>query len=360
VNLLVRLPNWLGDVVMATPALRALRRSFPDARIAWLAKPPVLSLLRGLPWCDEEIPWGAGGAVQIGLALRARRFDRAILFPSSWSSAIAARVAGIPERLGYAEAGRGLLLTRTTRAPVFGRLRPLPKVDFYWRLAALAGCRLDGESLLTELPDLPAARERAEAWLAAHGVGASERPIALSVGASFGPSKEWIVERWAEVADHFLARGERVIVYGGPADRPTVQRVIAACRAPGAIEATDVKLDDLVQHLRRARLVISTDAGGRHIAVAAGTPTVVIMGSTHPGYSEGYSPRYTVLLDRPPCWPCHLRVCPIDHRCMTAIAADRVIDTAERWLRGEVPFGGQRPWLTPPGAEHRLFRGAAC
>lgn len=357
-RIVVRLPNWLGDLVMATPALRAVRARFAAAHVAVLGKPHALRLLEGAPWFDEAIAL-TDGPLRTGLGLRGRGFTHAVLLPSSWSSAIAARVAGIPERLGYAEDGRGLLLTRALRAPVFGRLRPIPKVDHYLRLVALLGCDADESGRHLELPERPDSRARAEAWLAAHGVGPGERPIALSVGASFGPSKQWKTERWAAVAEHLLEAGHRVIVYGGPKDVPLVREVLAAIRSAGAIEATDVALGDLAAHMRRARLLISTDAGGRHIGVAVGTPTVVIMGPTHPGYSECYSDRYVVLLERPPCWPCHLRVCPIDHRCMEAVTTGAVLGAAEALLGGRWPEG-LRPWRTPPGTEHALFTGAAC
>jgi heptosyltransferase-2 len=150
-----------------------------------------------------------------------------------------------------------------------------------------------------------------------------------------------------------------VIVYGGPKDRPAVDAVIAAMRESGAVAATDVPIGDLCAHMRRAAVLVSTDSGGRHFGVAAGIPVVVIMGPTHPNYTDLDYDRYCVLLEKVECWPCHLRVCPIDHRCMTRIDAGRVIAAAEAYLAGGRPFGGARPWTTRPGEEHALWDGAA-
>ena len=137
--------------------------------------------------------------------------------------------------------------------------------------------------------------------------------------------------------------------------------VITITRAEaGVLEATDVRLADLAAHMRRARLALATDSGGRHVAVAAGTPTVVVMGPNHPGYSEAPVGRYAVLIAKPPCWPCHLRRCPIDHRCMTAVTVEEVLSLARTYLRGEEPYGGARPWTAVPGSEHPHFSGAAC
>jgi heptosyltransferase-2 len=359
VKILIRLPNWLGDVIMATPALRAMRQSFPHAEITAWSKPAGLSILDGAPWFDHTVRVGEhGGPLREGLWLRKQGFDQALLLPTSWSSAISAFLSGARQRVGYGEDGRGILLTQSPRVKKLGRLRPIPKVDFYLRLAERLGAdRSSGLQL--ELPVSEAALARADAWLRKNDLDPSARNIAFNVGASFGPSKLWPAERWAAVADHFLGAGHRVIVYGGPKDEPAVRAVLGATTRPGAVQATDVALTDLAAHMRRAALLIATDAGGRHVGVAAGTNTVVIMGPNHPGYSESYDDHYVVLLSRPSCWPCHLRVCPIDHRCMRDVEVAEVVRASEAFLGGGHPYQGRRPWVTPAGREHVHFSGAA-
>lgn len=268
--------------------------------------------------------------------------------------------ARIPHRLGYANDGREWLLTEAPRVPRLGRLRPIPMPRYYLELVGRLGVPVERMPSALELPDRPESRARAAAWLRAHGVGEHERPVAFNVGAGFGPAKLWPSEHWAALADRMLRAGRRVIVYGGPRDLPVVEQVLARCTVPGAVGATEVPLADLAAHMRRMALLVSTDSGGRHFGVAAGTPTIVLMGPNHPNYTEADSDRYVVVLTRPECWPCHLRRCPIDHRCMREITVEQVAALAERWLAGAHPYGGERPWLTPPGQEHRWFSGGAC
>jgi heptosyltransferase-2 len=358
-KVLLRLPNWIGDVVMATPAMRAVRAGFDRAEVAVAAPAGVLPMLAGAPWFDRAIALGPEGPWRLGRRLRAERFDLAILLPNSWSSALAAFFGRIPRRIGYAMDGRGVLLTDALRVKRRGRLRPVPMVPYYLELCRRAGCPIERTGTRLELPLAPAAEERAAAWARARGLAGEERPIAFNVGASFGRSKLWTTEGWAAVADHFLRGGRRVVVYGGPKDRETVDAVLAAVREKGALGATDVPVEDLCAHMRRAALLVSTDSGGRHFGVAAGIPVVVVMGPTHPNYTDLDYDRYCVLLEKVECWPCHLRTCPIDHRCMTRIKPARVIAAAEAYLAGGRPFGGARPWLAEPGAEHALWDGAA-
>jgi heptosyltransferase-2 len=375
-KVLVRLPNWVGDVVMATPALRALRLGFPAAEIVLLGKPHLLPIVEGAPWFDRTIGLDAGGGrsrargflgkllepLRAGLRLRRERFDLAVLLPNSWSTAIAALAAGIPRRAGYDGDRRGLVLTDAVRVRRRGRLRPLPMVKYYLALCRKLGCPLERAGAHLELPRVPAAEERAEAYLRARGVAPGEPLLALSPGASFGSAKMWEPDPFAEVGAHFARRGFKVAIYGGPSDREAVADIAARIRtrlagsgrgsgsgaedgASPPIEAPDVPLSDLCAHMRRARALVSTDSGGRHFGVAAGIPVVVVMGSTHPAYTEVDSDRYCVLLEKVECWPCHLRTCPIDRRCMTRIPAARAIAAVEAFLAGRRPFGGARPWM---------------
>ena len=119
----------------------------------------------------------------------------------------------------------------------------------------------------------------------------------------------------------------------------------------GAFGATDIPLADLAAHLAACALLVSTDSGVRSMGVAAGVPVVCVMGPTHPAYSEVGTGRYAVVLEKVECWPCHLKVCPIDHRCMTRIGPERVIAAGDDFLAGREPMGGARPWVTPAGRE---------
>jgi heptosyltransferase-2 len=363
VRLLVRIPNWFGDVVMATAALRTLRRGLPSAHISLVGKSHLVPILEGSGWHDETIVLPAGaGPIAFGRSLRGRGFSHAILLTHSWSSAIMAWAARVPVRIGHANEGRGVLLTHAAPLRRTGRIRPEPAPEAYLRLCRLAGCETAEEDLRVELPVDAAAAERAGAWLAERGVGPDEAPVAMNVGAGFGVAKQWPAERWARVADRVTATGRPVVVYGGPKDEAAVEAVLAASRGGRVLRGLGVPITDLAAHMRRAALLISTDSGGRHFGVAVGTPTIVLMGPNHPNLTEcdANADGYVVVLTRPACWPCHLRVCPIDHRCMVDIDAERIARMALGWIDGAHPFGGARPWRTPPGAEHEHFAGACC
>ncbi|RME72368.1 MAG: lipopolysaccharide heptosyltransferase II [Planctomycetota bacterium] len=362
-RLLVRIPNWVGDVVMASAALRTLRRRLPEAHITLWGKPALLAILRDTPWYDEQLVWPEAGAIAAARAVRGRGYTHALLLTHSWSSAIAAWLGGIPQRIGHRNDGRELLLTRALPLERRGRIRPVSAVLAYLALCEAMGCRVERSDRAIELPVTEQARARTRAWDAERGLLEGPAPVVCNVGAGFGRAKQWPAERWAALADRLVAGGRRVVVYGGPKDRAAVEAVLAASRAAarGAVVAgLGVPIGDLAAHMARAALAITTDSGGRHFPVAVGTPTIVLMGPNHPELSEspGNLEHYVVLLTRPPCWPCHLRECPIDHRCMREIETETVARFAEGWLAGRRPFGHAAPWRTPPGREHRLFRGA--
>jgi len=361
-RILVRIPNWIGDVVMATPAYRALRRGFPEAEITALGPGGMLPMLAPAGWFDRTIPVpkekGLGSHLRLGWSLRAARYDIAVLLPNSFSTALQAFVAGIPRRVGYVQSGRAPLLTERLYAPKVGRLRPIPMNEYYLALAARLGCPVEASGRRLELPVTAEASARAQAYLEKRGVAASGPAlVALNVGAGFGSSKLWTLAGWAAVAAHHLGLGRRVMVLGGPPERPLVDEILAAIRAQagasaeGAFGATDIPLADLAAHLKRCALLVSTDSGVRSMGVAVDVPVVCVLGPTHPGYSEVGVGRYAVVVEKVECWPCHLKTCPIDHRCMTRIAPARVIDAGEDLLAGREPMGGARPWVTLPGRE---------
>jgi heptosyltransferase-2 len=363
VRILLRLPNWIGDVVMATPALRAIRAGFPDAEIVAVGPAATLPMLAPARWFDHSLPAprerGLAAHVRFGRALRAEGFAVAFLLPNSFSSALQAFVARIPRRIGYVQSWRGLLLTDRLRTRRIGRLRPIAMSEYYLAMARLAGCPVERTGRHLELPVTEEARARAEASFARRGVAAGESVVALNVGAGFGSSKLWTVEGWAACAAHWAAAGRRVMVLGGPAERPLVDEILAAGAARGASSgmfgATDIPLADLGAHLARCALLVSTDSGVRSMGVAVGVPTVCVMGPTHPAYSEVGVGRYAVVLEKVECWPCHLKVCPIDHRCMRRIEAARVIAAGDDFLAGREPMGGARPWVTRAGEESAHF-----
>jgi heptosyltransferase-2 len=317
-RLLVRAPNWIGDVVLSLPALRDLRRAFPAARLSVLARPWVAELYRAVPEVDEIVP--SRGHLADVRGLRGR-FDAAVLLPNSFATALVVRLAGIAERWGYATEGRALLLTRSCRVPETVRGR---SQVYYYR------AMLDGLGLATEgAPD--ATLVCPEEW-AAEGAAllADDGPwIGVNPGAAYGSAKRWLPERFATAADLVARRlGAKVAIVGGAAERPIGEAVAGQLQTPSRLLAGETTLAGLIGVLARLRLLLTNDSGPMHLAAALGTPLVAVFGSTDWTETAPIGRETVLVREAVDCAPCMLRECPIDHRCMTRVSADRVADEA--------------------------------
>ncbi len=313
-RIVVRVPNWLGDVVLCLGALRDLRRrNFPEAHLAVLARPSVAELLQAVPEVD---------AVHASRGMRADAetvrgaFDAAVLFTNSFGTALVPWLAAVPQRWGYATDGRGPLLTRAGRVPE----GTAGVSEAYYHRAMLAAVGLEVSATPdTSLTCPPAWAEQADVLL---GGGSW---IGVNPGAAFGTAKRWFPERYAAVAER-LAReaGASVVILGGPSERPLAQAIAALLHVPVRVLAGETTIGSLVGVLSRLRLLLTGDSGPMHLAAALGTPLCAVFGPTD--WRET-APRGTVqALVRVDveCAPCKLRDCPIDHRCMTRVSPDRV------------------------------------
>lgn len=341
-RILVRMPNWIGDVVMATPLVRTLRESQPRARIALLVLPSGAQVLDGLSGFDETIVYrrkdehaGFGGMLRLAKDLRRRRFDLAISCPNSFSQALLLRMAGVPRRLGWAYGGRGFLLTDKLAPPMRGHRRvPRPMPQYYLDLARHMGCEV--LSARARLATTPAGEEEASKFLAARGVAADARLAGLNIGAAFGPSKLWTARGFAGTAEGLRARGMRPVVLCGPGEE-ALGREIEAAVGGDVVGTSDyvLSLAGLKALVRRLALLVTTDTGPRHFAVAFDVPYVCVMGSTDPQMTDqpearGEIVRRDPLLD---CMPCHEKVCPlVHHKCLEEITPAQVLAAADRVL----------------------------
>ena len=337
-RILVRAPTWVGDAVMATPALRALRAAHPGAEIAVEGRPVLGELLAGLPSYDrflDDPGTGARGLVSRARRLRRGRYDWAVLLPDSPRAALGPFLAGIPRRVGYArDIARRMLLTEALRPErKAGRRVPVPMTERYLRITRQLGCPDRGDSL--ELAVSPAARERCATRLAALGVAEGEKVVAVTPGASFGASKLWPAEHFARACDALARRlGLRTVVAPGPGEIAIARRIASRMYERGvAWVDPGPRLDEVVALVERASLVLTNDTGPRHVAVALGRPAVVLMGPTDPRITAQHTERQRVLREDVECSPCQLEVCPIDHRCMTRLAPERAVAAAEELLR---------------------------
>lgn len=340
-RILVRGPNWLGDLVMSTPGFRALRAAHPDAHITLQVRESLLPLMNGSPWFDELLPLRSyhAGVLAMGREARALRaagrFDLGICIPDSWSSVILMRAAGVREVVGYARAGRDWLLHRCLSAPAdAGPRRLVARERHVLGLMQAVGAPACGPEL--ELFTTPEEEARAESVLAASGIDAQADCVALAPGASYGTSKQWPVKSFAQVGEEVLSRGLQVVVLGAPGEEALSAQVAAGMTGPAAVLAGQLDPGSLKAVIRRMRVLVCNDAGARHVAAAFGVPSVVMMGPTSLAKTDWNLQRTRVVETDVECRPCYARDCPIDHRCMTRLTPARVVGAVEAWLSGEV------------------------
>lgn len=355
--------NWLGDAVMTTPALLRLREKFPEATLALLSPEKLGELWRHHPAVDEVITFGPDqGLPDVARKLRAGRFDCALVLPNSPRSVLEVFLARIPRRIGYARSWRSFLLTQSVPAragavPMRKRSqgeikrlatgrssadRPPPstaahQIHEYLHLAAALGASPEPlvPQLLVTAEEVAAAREK-------FGLAGLSAPLfGLNPGAEYGPAKRWPVRRFIAAAPHIQARTGCVwLLLGGKNDLALATEIQSALgngnRPPAINVAGQTTLRELMALLKLCRVLLTNDTGPMHIAAALGTPVVVPFGSTSPeltGPGLPGDPRHRLLQSGVPCSPCFLRECPIDFRCMNAIAVERVAESVEQVMR---------------------------
>lgn len=336
--ILALLPNWLGDAAMCTPALRALARRFPEARLIPVGRRPACELVEGLSWLDPDpviVPPRPSMRQMFSLQLPAGvdRPDLAVVFPHSFRAALIARVLSAQRVLGYMRGGRTLLLSdRVEPHNTAGRIKPIYMADEYLTLVKALGCKDDKKGL-----ELVANPERVAAFRE-QTAGAGPL-IGIAPGAAFGPSKLWPSDRFASLIDQLHKTiGARIVLITGPGEEPIRDAVRAKATAPLTVyddgQSSIAKLKAVVSALD---LLVCNDSGTRHVAVAFHVPTVCIMGPTAPAYSCGPYERGKVLRVDVDCGPCQKPVCATDHRCMTRIGVDWVVDTVKETLQNPAP-----------------------
>jgi len=347
-NILVFLPNWVGDAVMATPTLRALKRGFPTARIVGLMRPIIADVLAELPYLDGLFTWNPRSEKKLERtwpvmrALRRERFDLAVLLTNSLHTAAVAWLAGAKRRVGYRRDARGWLLTDRLEPLRAGRrFRPSPVIDYYLELAYYLGCARESRQM--ELATTPADERAADAVWRACGFSGAERVVILNPGAAFGAAKCWPTGHFGELAHRLAAiPNTRVLVLCGPNEMKLAREVLKRAGRPGVHSLAEfpVSIGLSKACVRRADLMITTDSGPRHFAGAFDVPVITLFGPTHIEWSETYLVKASHLQKQVACGPCQLRECPLDHRCMRELSPDQVFNAALAMFRR---FPRQRP-----------------
>ncbi len=336
-KILVVQPSWVGDAVMATPTLRALRQRFPQAHISYLMRRYVKPLYLGMPWVDQILTYRTGrtrkkagkGLVDLAGRLRSAHFDMAIVLPNSFKIALVCKLAKIPRVVGYERDGRSMLLSDKLLAPKDqGKYLPTPILNYYLGLARYLGAAQ--RDMRMELFVTEAQRQAAERILRDAGLdGSIDRPagsgggplVLLNPGASYGASKCWPAEYFAQLADTLVERDQATILLSAaPRERGIAQEIARQMKNPSVdLSAHGLTLGALKELIRRCDLVITNDTGPRHIAAAMNTPVVTLFGPTDPRWTEINFARETQVAVKVFCGPCQKKVCPLDHRCMTRL-----------------------------------------
>jgi heptosyltransferase-2 len=333
------LPNWVGDAVMATPALHALRRRFPEAECVGIARPVIAETLAASGLLDRVLPYHPRGADPTRRGwrflgeLRAAKCDTAILFPNSLRSAWWAWLSGAKRRVGFDRDLRGWLLT--DRVPPKSKTVPHPVLDEYNRLAMALGCEDPGTKM--RLGVTAEDQARLDRFWTKQPQGLRERGVVVfNSGGAFGPAKNWPRESFASLARKVVDElGQTVLVVCGPAEREEARWIATQAQRSNVLSLADEPLSVGLTKaaIRAADLLVTTDSGPRHFAAPFGVPTVTLYGPTHIAWSDTHDPRAIALQIAVDCGPCQQRTCPQGHhRCMRELPVDLVFDAVRRQL----------------------------
>jgi heptosyltransferase II len=322
-RLIVRLPNWLGDTVMAVPTLRAVRAAWPDASV--LLAGPWAHILAGQGLADTLVSYPRAWRGRIATADTMRGFhaEMVIVLPNSFESALAARYWGARRRVGFAAGARTRLLTDRVPRPA----TRLHQVDEYLRLVEHLGLTIASRIPAMTPPPVGDARAHARRVLADCVGDRGGRRVGLHLGADYGPAKLWPARRVVDACRALDAADMVPVLLGAPRDLPLANAIVTATGAPSLVgRDTPALLPALLTELDA---LVAGDTGVSHLAAALGTPVIALFGPTDPALTAPRGPA-TVLTHPVPCAPCYYRVCPIEHPCLDGIEPQRVVAAVGR------------------------------
>lgn len=343
-RILIKAVNWLGDIVMSLPAMRAIRHAFPEAHLAVLIKNDLASFFDGADWIDEVIPYsitpysvakvfrGLDDRRKIIAEIRARHFDLAILMPNSFESALWIRAAGIPMRAGFSRDARGAMLTHKATPP--RDALEVHQVN-YWlaMIRDTLGVDVDVDDHTNDIAISPAPANvaRIRDWLASHRRHPNAPLIAIAPAAAYGPAKEWPAEKFALLIDQL---GEKIdaecVLVGAPSERARCEAVASLSSNGAVIAAGETSVGELIVLLSLSSAFIGNDSGSMHLANALGIPTVGIFGSTNPTRTGPSGTTSRVIWHRLECSPCLARTCRYGHyNCLRQIEPKEVLEALE-------------------------------
>ena len=335
-TILIRGTNWIGDAVMTLPAIAAIRRSFPLARISILVKPWVADIFSFCTDVDDIIlylphkdQYNLANVARISKEIRGKGFGAAILLQNAIEAAIIAFLGRIPIRAGYNSDARGFLLTHSvkrTRA-----IRRVHQVHYYLEMVKTLGCVGNHKEFHFRVADQEKFLGRS--ILENYGVKRGGGIIGIAPGAAYGPAKRWFPERFAAVADRLIEEfSVDIVLFGSASDQEMTKTISRHAHYPLIDLAGVTTLKDAISIMAMCRLFISNDSGLMHVAGALGVPTLAIFGSTNPVATSPIGESNIIIHKELPCSPCLKEVCPEDFQCMDMITIDDVYGAAKCML----------------------------
>lgn len=341
-KILVRAPNWIGDAVMNIPALRALRASFPDAKITLYIKAWAEGIFQDAEFIDrilkvENEGSGFRETVREARRVAAGNYDLSVLFTNSFQTAAIVRIAGVKRRFGYSREGRGILLTDAIKPPKWEHERH--QSHYYLNLVEELARRTHsdfkyrGDDRGKELAVNDERRSRARGLLNEVGIDHSRPVIGFGAGSTNSTAKRWGEANFAALADQLSEKAGASIVLLGSKQEVEVSSRVAALSSIDVLDLTGrTDLSGAAAVLAELDLFVSNDMGLAHLAAAVGTKTLVIFGPTNDANTRPLGDHGVIIRHSVECSPCMLRECPIDHRCMTKIAPVAVFEKAMQML----------------------------
>ena len=310
-KIVVRSSNWLGDAVMSTPAVQAIKRGRPDARVTVLVKAKLADYWRRIPEVDEVLTIEPADSVFSIARKLEGKFDVAIVLPNSIRSALEPWLAGVPRRVGYPAKWRRKLLNQPFVVPVKKHQPPCParhQVSHYLAMAKWLGAEIGGDP------------QPAHFFTTATRKTDGPLKIGLCPGAEYGPAKRWQPERFAQTANAVSAQKDvEWVLFGVAGDAGLGEEISRQITGKQTNLIGKTSLAELMDRLSECALLLTNDTGTMHLAAALGVPTVSVFGSTEPQLTAPLGPGHRILRHQVECSPCFLRECPLDFRCMNAV-----------------------------------------
>lgn len=332
-KIVIRAPNWIGDSILALPAMANLKQNFPESELWVAANEWVGDLFRMANYFEGIIPLpGQNNLKNLNFSARELRkstFDLGILLTNSFGSALLFYLARIPQRWGYKRDSRGFLLTRGV--PVQNRANLSHQVHYYLDLISCLGLKNYTTELNLSLDQRELARGKK--WLESLNIDTKKPLVIINPGAFYGPAKRWPASKYSELASILQEKNNaQILIIGSETEIPLAERIATDMHEKPFILAGQTSLSELAAVINFSSVFISNDSGPMHLANALKIPIVALFGPTDPQRTGPYQNPYILFHKGAPCWPCSYRECPFDHRCMMSITPQEVFEACQEFL----------------------------